>query len=196
MLGCSGPSKRVILLYLCPKFLTFSPRQVCWQSTWWGGFSWLWLVSWRDLILNCLLISGTPGVKCLKMSSEQDGQHGSSVLDNRSILLISLPLLSLFSEGDTCSLLNSMNVSDKVSEPYIKVSIQNLGVGVWSLWVHSLLWYMSERGLTYYLQSKVFQNQKHIFSEELITENLFLYSLNRTCQHIQLALSKGDQRWL
>lgn len=130
------------------------------------------------------------------MSSEQDGQHGSSVLDNRSILLISLPLLSLFSEGDTCSLLNSMNVSDKVSEPYIKVSIQNLGVGAWSLWVHSLLWYMSERGLTYYLQSKVFQNQKHIFSEELITENLFLYSLNRTCQHIQLALSKGDQRWL
>lgn len=154
MLGCSGPSKRVILLYLCPKFLTFSPRQVCWQSTWWGGFSWQWLVSWRDLILNCLLISGTPGVKCLKMSSEQDGQHGSSVLDNRLILLISLPLLSLFSEVDTRSLLNSMNVSDKVSEPYIKVSIENLGVGAWSLWVHSLLWYHVWKGAYILLKEK------------------------------------------
>ena len=92
-----------------PRFLTFSPKQVCWESTWWGGFSWPRLVSWSDLILNCLLISGTPGVKCLKMSSEQDGEHGSSVLDKRSLFLVSLALLSLFSEVDACSLLNSMD---------------------------------------------------------------------------------------
>ena len=169
------PPKEWLSSIPAPKFLTFSPRQVCWQSTWWGGFSWppgFWLVSWRDLILNCLLISGTPGVKCLKMSSEQDGQHGSSVLDKRSIFLISLPLLSLFSEVDTCSLLNSMDcLWQRIRAPYKGFYREPGSGGLEPVGSLTPMVPCPKRGCTYYLQSRLFQNQKHTFSEELLSEN-------------------------
>lgn len=60
-------------------------------------------------------------------------------LDNCSIL-VSLPLPSLFSEADTCSLLNSTECLWKSIRAPPSGFIHKLEVGAWILLVHSFLW--------------------------------------------------------
>lgn len=116
-----------------------------------------------------------------------------------STLLVSLPLLGLFSEADACSLLKSIECLWN-----LKFSMEKLGVSARILLVHSLLWHhVKKQGLIYHSTDSFLLVEQYVpvpetffWEELLISAQLFLHSLKSTCGTYSLALRQDDQRLL